>query len=105
MKTTISFVLVLHEIFSRGGQLYWCEVEEFIRQCGDQLSSEFENIFRKNEIMTQEKFLRWLEHCRTHTATIIDWLMDEQRLHELLSYTNDKIYNKYSILAGVTHCT
>ena len=85
--------------------MYWYEVEEFLRQCGDQLSGELENIFRKDEIVTQEKFLRWLEHHRSHTTTIIDWLMGKQRLSELLLYTNDKIYNQYSILAGVTHCT
>jgi hypothetical protein len=80
-------------------------VEEFLSQCGDQLPDEFDNFFQNDEIVTQEKFLRWLEHHQGHTSTITDWLMDEQRLYELLTYGNDRLYDQYSILSGVTHCT
>ncbi|CAF2834191.1 unnamed protein product [Rotaria sp. Silwood2] len=96
---------LLYAIFTQTGILYWYDVEEFLRLCGDQLPKELENFFQKNEIVTQEKFLQWLEHNQGHTTTITDWLMDEQRLFELLTYTNDRIYDQYSILAGVTHCT
>ncbi|CAF1339296.1 unnamed protein product [Rotaria sordida] len=94
---------LLYAIFTQTGILYWYDVEEFLRLCGEQLPKEFENLFQKNEIVTQEKFLQWLDNNRGHTTTITDWLMDEQRLYELSTYTNDRIYDQYSILAGVTH--
>ncbi|CAF4227381.1 unnamed protein product, partial [Rotaria sordida] len=56
-----------------------------------------------DEIVTQEKFLLWLESHQGHTTTITDWLMDDQRLHELLASPVDRISDQYSILAGVTH--
>ena len=85
--------------------MYWYDVKAFLSQCGDQLPEELTNFFQNDEIVTQEKFLKWLELHRGHTTTITDWLMDEQRLHELLTYAIDRIYDQYSILAGVTHCT
>lgn len=97
--------LVLYAIFSQTGQLRWYEVEELLRLCGDHLPRGLENFFQKDEIVTQEKFLQWLERNQGHTTAITDWLMDEQRLRELLTPNNDRVYNQYSILAGVTHCT
>ena len=87
------------------GVLRWHDVEEFLSQCNDQLSGDLKNFFDNTEIITQEKFLKWLEHHRGRTTTITDWLLDEQRLSELLASTIDKISDQYSILAGVTHCT
>ncbi|CAM4750883.1 unnamed protein product [Rotaria magnacalcarata] len=94
---------LLYAIFTQTGTLRWYDVEEFLRLCGDQLPQELEYFFQKDQIVTQEKFLQWLERSQGHTTTIIDWLTDEQRLRELLTYTNDRIYDQYSILAGVTH--
>jgi len=99
------FNLVLYAIFTQSGILYWYNVEEFLRQCGDQLPHELKYFFQKDEIITQEKFLKCLEHQQGHTTSTIDWLIDEQRLNELLVYTIDRIYDQYSILSGVTHCT
>ena len=97
--------LVLYALFTQTGTLRWYEVEEFLSQCGDQLAEELQTFFQNNEIITQDKFLKWLEHHQGHTTTITDWLMDEQRLYELLTCTIDKTSDQYSILAGVTHCT
>ena len=97
--------LVLYAIFSQTGTLRWYEVETFLRQCGDELPDELRKFFRNDEIITYEKFLQWSESHQGRTTTILDWLMDEQRLFELFTYTIEKISDKYSILAGVTHCT
>jgi hypothetical protein len=99
------FYLVLYAILTQTGILYWYDVEEFLRQCGDDLPDEFKNFFQNDEIVTQEKFLKWLEYHQGHTTTIIDWIMDEQRFRELSTYSIDKINDQYSILSGVTHCT
>jgi hypothetical protein len=97
--------LVLYILFTQNGLVRWYEIEEFLCQCGDQLPEELKSFFEDNEIITQEKFLTWLEYHQGHTTTITDWLMDEQRLYELLTYEIEKISDQYSILAGVTHCT
>lgn len=97
--------LVLYAIFSLTGTLRWGDVEEFLRQCGDQLPRDLKIFLPNDEIVTQEKFLQWLNNHQGHTTSTIDWLMDELRLRELTSYSIDRIYDKYSILAGVTHCT
>jgi hypothetical protein len=101
----IFFNLVLYILCTHTGTLHWYDVEEFLRQCGDELPDELKKFFQNNEIITQEKFLNWLEYHQGHTTTTIDWFMDEQRIHELLTYTIDRIYDQYSILSGVTHCT
>ena len=101
----LCFHLVLYAIFSSTGTLRWGDVEEFLRQCGDQLSKELKTFFPNDEIVTQDKFLQWLSNHQGHTTATIDWLMDELRLRELTTYSIDRIYDKYSILAGVTHCT
>jgi hypothetical protein len=99
------FNLVLYAIFTQAGTLHWYDIEIFLRQCGDQVPDELKNFFQSDEIVTQEKFLKWLEYHQGRTTTTIDWLMDEQRLFELANYAIDRTYDKYSILAGVTHCT
>lgn len=99
------FDLVLYAILSTAGTLRWGDAEQFLQQCGDQLSNELKNFFPRDEFVTQEKFLQWLTYHQGHTTSTIDWLMDEQRLHELTTYSIERIYDKYSILAGVTHCT
>lgn len=66
---------------------------------------ENQDVFRKDETVTPDKFLQWLEHNQGHISTVTDWLIDEQRLRELTSNINDRFYDQYSILAGVTHCT
>jgi hypothetical protein len=96
---------LLYAIFTQAGTLHWYDIEIFLRQCGDQVPDELKNFFQSDEIVTQEKFLKWLEYHQGRTTTTIDWLMDEQRLFELANYAIDRTYDKYSILAGVTHCT
>lgn len=54
--------------------------------------------------MTQEKFVAWLEKHHGYTTTITDWLMDGERLHELVPSPTDKTSDQFSILAAVTHC-
>ncbi|CAF1053304.1 unnamed protein product [Adineta steineri] len=94
---------LLYALFTPTGILRWHDVEQFLSQCGDQLPEELKNFFENNEIITQEKFLKWLEYHQGHTTTITDWLLDEQRLYELLTYSFEKTSDQYSILAGVTH--
>ena len=83
----------------------WEDVQQFLVQCGDQLPDELEQSFESNEIVTQERFRWWLTHRQGPTSTITDWLLDQQRLHELLIMSKEKVYGQYAILAGVTHCT
>ncbi|CAF1168615.1 unnamed protein product [Adineta steineri] len=94
---------LLYALFTPTGILRWHDVEQFLSQCGDQLPEELKNFFENNEIITQEKFLKWLEYHQGHTTTITDWLLDEQRLYELLTSSLEKTSDQYSILAGVTH--
>jgi len=59
--------------------------------------------FQSDVIVTQERFVLWLESHHGHTTTITDWLMDDQRLHELTNSLNDKTSDQYSIFANVTN--
>jgi hypothetical protein len=80
-------------------------VADLLRQCGEQIPEALKHFFEKNEVVTQEKFVQWLEQHQGHITTITDWLLDEQRLHELLTHTIDRVSDQYAILSGVTHCT
>ena len=96
---------MLCALFAPTGILRWYDVAEFLRQCGDQLPEDLKRFFETNEIVTQEKFLKWLEYHHGHLTAITDWLLDEQRCRELLSHSMDRVSNQYAILSGVTHCT
>lgn len=83
----------------------WYEVETFIRQCGDELSDDIRNVFRQDDVVSQEQFLQWLDKEKEHRIKLIDWLDDQQRLRDIQMFAIEKIFDKHSILAGVTHCT
>ncbi|CAF0968583.1 unnamed protein product [Rotaria sordida] len=103
-RMQLLYLLFAHSISNSNGILRWQDVEDFLSQCGDHPPEELDTIFQNHdEIVTQEKFLLWLESHQGHTTTITDWLMDDQRLHELLASPVDRISDQYSILAGVTH--
>lgn len=104
-STCLPLVLVLYAIFAQGGTLYWQDVENLLAQCNDRLPQSRDLAINFNEMVTQEQFLAWLAHHQGHTTKITDWLLDDQRLYELLTYAYEKTYDQYSILAGVTHCT
>ncbi|CAF1131929.1 unnamed protein product [Adineta ricciae] len=94
---------LLYALFAPTGILRWYDVADFLRQCGDQLPEDLKRFFETNEIVTQEKFLKWLEYHQGHLTAITDWLLDEQRCRELLSHSIDRVSNQYAILSGVTH--
>ncbi|CAF0809558.1 unnamed protein product [Adineta steineri] len=103
-RMQLLFLLFAHNVSNGNGTLRWQDVEDFLSQCGDHPPEELDTIFQNHdEIVTQEKFLSWLEHHQGHTTTITDWLMDDQRLHELISSPIDRTLDQYSILAGITH--
>ncbi|CAF4722565.1 unnamed protein product [Rotaria sp. Silwood1] len=103
-RMQLLYLLFAHNISNSNGTLRWQDVEDFLSQCGDHPPEELDTIFQNHdEIVTQEKFLSWLELHQGHTTTITDWLMDDQRLHELISSPIDRTSDQYSILASVTH--
>ncbi|CAF3315764.1 unnamed protein product [Rotaria socialis] len=103
-RMQLLYSLFANNISNSNGILRWQDVEDFLSQCGDHPPEELDKIFQNHdEIVTQEKFLEWLKLHHGHTTTITDWLMDEQRLHELISSPIDRSSDQYSILAGVTH--
>ena len=104
-STCLLLILVLYAIFAQGGTLYWQDVASLLAQCNDRLPQSRDLPINYNGVVTQEQFLAWLAHHQGHTTTITDWLLDDQRLYELLTYASEKTYDQYSILAGVTHCT
>lgn len=99
------FSSVLYAILTQAGTLNWYEVETFIRQCGDELSDDSRNIFRQDDFVSQEQFLQWLDKEKEHQIKLINWLDDQQRLRDIQMFAIEKIFDKHSILAGVTHCT
>ncbi|UJR27426.1 hypothetical protein I4U23_008715 [Adineta vaga] len=103
-RMQLLYLLFAHNTSNSNGTLRWQDVQDFLSQCGDHTPEELDRIFQNHdEIVTQEKFLSWLEHHQGHTTTITDWLMDDQRLHELILSSIDRTLDQYSILAGVTH--
>ncbi|CAF4716296.1 unnamed protein product, partial [Rotaria socialis] len=85
-RMQLLYSLFANNISNSNGILRWQDVEDFLSQCGDHPPEELDKIFQNHdEIVTQEKFLEWLKLHHGHTTTITDWLMDEQRLHELIS--------------------
>ncbi|CAF0759373.1 unnamed protein product [Adineta ricciae] len=103
-RMQLLYLLFAHNTSNSNGTLRWQDVEDFLSQCGDHPPEELDKIFQNHdEIVTQEKFLSWLEYHHGHTTMITDWLMDDQRLHELVLSPIDRTLDQYSILAGVTN--
>jgi len=103
-RMQLLFLIFSYNANNNNGCLRWQDVKDFLSQCGEQLPEELDTLIQNyDEVVSQEKFVTWLENHQGHTTTITDWLMDSQRLHELTASPIDKSSDQFGILAGVTH--